>query len=580
MNRVLLIIILLIVWVAGCGPALITENNIDSHNYVIARADTLFEYTMPQLYNALVHSTLLPRGGTMKAAQVKVVLDSILCDTLAGFRADEIDLSQYYDYYRTYKQRYHRLLIARYLEEAVYKRVTVDSQEVVDFYFSRPDLFSVEEHVMLSQILIAPIGLKNGPDSLYYRSLTTEELVQKTAEYAQQIRRLLDFGEPFDEVARTYSHDVYSARQGGKVGWTKRNMYLDPFDSIAFSMKPGEISQPYQDQSGWHIIYIEDHVPEGIRPMEEEQYRAAREWLVKNKANKIGAPLKDSLFQRIQLEFNEELLDTNVYFVEKSTWAAIVNGQDTIDFNEMRALEEIYRDQHNVDNTTPEMKKAMLRRLAGHYALVQAARAMGIDTLPDVATEEAALRHKYSKTVVTLGSRNISWTPPPSLVEKYFNEHADELRVGKPFVVQHIIVDDSLFGEFLRDQALAGVDFIELAKEYYPGEPSIRADLANLGEIRPGEVPEEFYRAAVLTAEGGISAPVKTKYGYHIIKVISRADTTGIDQARHKIIPILKKEYAQQVFNKFRDELYAHFNVRFPRKIYPIHLKPLADRPR
>jgi hypothetical protein len=315
-----------------------------------------------------------------------------------------------------------------------------------------------------------------------------------------------------------------------------------------------------------------------MQPLDDEQYKAAETSLIGERAKKIAGSLKDSIYQRIQLVFNEELLDTNIYFVQKETWAAIVNGQDTISFNEMKMLEELYRKRFGVPNTTPEMKKGMLRNLAEPYAIVQTACAIGIDTLPEIVAEERALRHKYAKQIVYLDSRDRRWGPTDSLIEKYFDGHTDEFSVDEELRIQHIIVEDSVFGEILRDQAMAGVDFIELAKEYYPGEPSIRADLANLGDIGPEDVPEELYAAALVTPVGGVSRPVKTQYGYHIIKVLKHTRAVSVDQVRNKIVSILDKEHTLQVFNEFRDGLYAHFDVRFPGKIYPIHLKPLAVR--
>ncbi|MEW5994564.1 MAG: peptidylprolyl isomerase, partial [Candidatus Zixiibacteriota bacterium] len=572
------IIGLVLITALGCGPAFISRKNLHRCNFVVVEADTLFELSMPQLFDMLAASKVLPDGGVLSREAVRDFVDSVLVDTLIGLRAREIDLTQYYNQHRIYRQRYHRYMINRFLDEVVYKQVAVDSEEVVQFYHNRPDLFAIEEQVLVHQILISPLGLKHGSDSLYYRGLTPEELGPEAEHYVHQVRRLLDFGEPFADVARAYSHDSYSVDSDGLVGWTKRNTYLDPFDSIAFSMKPGEVSQPYLDLSGWHILYIEDHKPEGIPPLDSAQYAIAEASLIQHKANRLAAPLRDSILGKIELTFNEDLLDTNVYKVDKTVWAAVVNGQDTIDFNEMRTLEEPFRQQYQVDNTTVDMKKQMLRELASVYAFVQAARAAGIDTLPEVIAEKEALRHKYARSIAASGSSGRTWVPPDSLVEQYFHEHEDEFRVGRPFAVQQIIVEDSLTGEFVRDQALAGVDFLDLAEEFYPGEPSIRRDLANLGEISPGDVPEPLFEAARSTPVGGISHPVKTEYGYHVVKVLSRADTVGVNEARHAIMAILVKEHQKQVFRQFRDSLYARFNVRFRGAFFPVHLPPLAER--
>jgi peptidyl-prolyl cis-trans isomerase C len=578
MKRVLIGSLFLWPVLSGCRAPVIYERDIDKFNYVVASAGSQYSLTLPQLYEMIAKSELVPHGGTLEAQQVKAFLDSVLCDTLASLKSNELPLDQYFDYYREYKERYKEFLVSQYLNEVVYSKISVDSQEVVDFYYSRPDLFSVPEQVYISHILISSIGLKNGPDSLYFRSLTPEELEKKTAEYAYRVRRLLDFGEPFSQVALKYTHDKQQAAAGGDVGWTPRGYYYHPFDSVAFSMKPGEISQPYQDQTGWHIVYVEDHRPEGVPPLDEEQYKVAKLSLEHEKGNKLGLPILDSLFRQIRLVYNEELLDTNVYLVERTTWAAIVNNQDTINFLEMSTLEEPFRKRYGVANTTAAMKKEMLQELAKKYAVVQAARNLGIDTLPEVAAARDAFHRKYAKQVLLQDSRGPAWFPSDSLIEKYYNEHIDEFFVKKPLKVQQIVCEDSMFAELLRDQVLAGVDFIELAKQYYPGEPSIRADLANLGEISPEDVPPEFYQRALMTQVGAVSHPVKTQYGYHIIKVLSRTDSVGVDQVRHKIIPVLREQHDTEVFNKFRDELYAQYKVRFPRGIPALHLKPIELR--
>ncbi|HWR82979.1 MAG TPA: peptidylprolyl isomerase [Candidatus Deferrimicrobium sp.] len=562
----------------GCGASFINEGNLDRHKYIVVQADDVYALTVRDLYDRLNNSKVLAQGGILSPQQVKAFLDSVLVDTLLTLRAATLDLSEHYEYCRIYRQRYLQYLTTRYLEETVSKKVAVDSFEVVDFYNSRPDLFSVAAQVRVRQILSSPYGLLNGADSLYYRTLTTEQLAEETRRYAYQVRRALDLGEPFADAVRRFSHDLFSRDRDGLYDWVQRGVYLDPFDSIAFSMKPGEISQPYHDQAGWHILFLESRIDSGIPPLGEPQFEMARSALLNSKAGKIASPLRDSLFAQIRLVFHEELLDTNAYLVPKSLWAAIVNDQDTIDFNEMRSLEEDFRSKYQVDNTTVEMKKQMLRRIAERYVFAQAARAVRIDTLPDVRKEEASLRSKYARDIVRRQYSDPTWDPPDSLVERYFRNHRAEFENKRGLRIQHIILDDSLFAEFVRDQALSGVDFMELAQEYYPGESSIRADLANLGEVTRQDIPQALYDVALSTPVGSVSYPVRTEYGYHIIKVLTRPETISAETVRSKIEPILKDEHERRLLNRLRDSLYDQYRVRFPHIIYPIHLRPLAAR--
>ncbi len=564
----------------SCGPPpIVYEKDLDKQDYVVARVDTLFEVMLPQLYDSIKNSDLLPLGGVLTAPDARQILDSMLCDTLTGLAATTIKLDEHYNEHRMYRLRYHNALIRAFLDQEVYQKVSFDSAEVFEFYHSRPDLFSIKEQVMLYHILISPVGLKFGKDSLHFRSLPPDQFDTELEEYAHQIRRLIDIGTSFDEVAREYSHDKLAGQNGGYVGWTKRGEYRHPFDSVAFSLPEGEVSQPYQDNDGWHIILVSRHMPEGIPPYDSTAYLVAMQDLRNTKTNAIGGQLGDSLTRLpVDYVYNEAILDTNVYLVERPVWAAIVNGTDTIDFNQLRTHEETWRSNNRVDNTTVEMKKEMIAVLAEKIIVIQTARDLRCDTLSEAVEAEAYFRHVYSKSVYEADRYDHTWRPDDSLVRQYYDEHIDRFTIEKPMEIQHIIAEDSSFAEFLRDQAMAGADFLELAREYYPGEPEIRAELANLGRVGPGEVPDELYDAALMTPVGDVSSPVKTEFGYHIVKVVSRQDAIGFARASMEIVPILRRQHAQVVFGQYRDRLYDCFRVEFPGKLRPLHFKPLEYR--
>ena len=564
----------------SCGPPpIVYEKDLDKQDYVVARVDTLFEVTLPQLYDSIKNSDLLPLGGVLTAPDARQILDSMLCDTLTGLAATTIKLDEHYNEHRMYRLRYHNALIRAFLDQEVYQKVSFDSAEVFEFYHSRPDLFSIKEQVMLYHILISPVGLKFGKDSLHFRSLPPDQFDTELEEYAHQIRRLIDIGTSFDEVAREYSHDKLAGQNSGYVGWTKRGEYRHPFDSVAFSLPEGEVSQPYQDNDGWHIILVSRHMPEGIPPYDSTAYLVAMQDLRNTKTNAIGGQLGDSLTRLpVDYVYNEAILDTNVYLVERPVWAAIVNGTDTIDFNQLRTHEETWRSNNRVDNTTVEMKKEMIAVLAEKIIVIQTARDLRCDTLSEAVEAEAYFRHVYSKSVYEADRYDHTWRPDDSLVRQYYDEHIDRFTIEKPMEIQHIIAEDSSFAEFLRDQAMAGADFLELAREYYPGEPEIRAELANLGRVGPGEVPDELYDAALMTPVGDVSSPVKTEFGYHIVKVVSRQDAIGFARASMEIVPILRRQHAQVVFGQYRDRLYDRFRVEFPGKLRPLHFKPLEYR--
>ena len=70
-------------------------------------------------------------------------------------------------------------------------------------------------------------------------------------------KQILD-GAPFDDVARTISQDVTTARQGGALSEFARDSkyYEEPFKEAAFSLAPGEVSEIVETTVGYHIIKV------------------------------------------------------------------------------------------------------------------------------------------------------------------------------------------------------------------------------------------------------------------------------------------------------------------------------------
>jgi len=341
-------VLLLIVLVsAGCRPPIVYEYNLDKFDYDIIKGKDGFKLTMADLHRLINQSKLLRQGGILSVDQIDIFLDSLLTDTLAGLKADQVTLEDHYQEYRIYKLRFNEFLKRRYMEETIYNKVSVDSQEVVDLYRERPDLFYIKDHVNLYQILISSLELLEGPDSSRYRSLTPEELEKETRNWAFKVRDMITTPDSFSVIAEKYSHDSYSNHKGGYVGWTSRGQYVDPFDSVAFQIKPGEISQPYQDRDGWHILYIENFIEEGTAPF-DLFYEYIKPNVATLKSNRIGRQLFDSLNQEINLIYNEEIFDKNLYYMDKNDWAAILNGMDTIVVNDMLAKELFYREKYKI----------------------------------------------------------------------------------------------------------------------------------------------------------------------------------------------------------------------------------------
>jgi hypothetical protein len=104
-----------------------------------------------------------------------------------------------------------------------------------------------------------------------------------TREEAEAARaRVVDGGEAFAAVAREVSTDDSTAANGGELGWFTREEMVAPFADAAFSLEPGQISEPVQSEFGWHVIAVEE--ADQDRPLTDSQIArleqaAADRWL-------------------------------------------------------------------------------------------------------------------------------------------------------------------------------------------------------------------------------------------------------------------------------------------------------------
>ncbi|MFI5400452.1 MAG: peptidylprolyl isomerase, partial [SAR324 cluster bacterium] len=70
------------------------------------------------------------------------------------------------------------------------------------------------------------------------------------------IRRQLMEGADFELTASTYSEDPSAAANHGRLGFVSRGQFVKEFDDVAFSLAPGQVSEPVQTQFGYHLIKV------------------------------------------------------------------------------------------------------------------------------------------------------------------------------------------------------------------------------------------------------------------------------------------------------------------------------------
>lgn len=72
----------------------------------------------------------------------------------------------------------------------------------------------------------------------------------------EAIYQQLKNGADFAKLAEEDSADPGSAKQGGDLGWVEPGATVPEFDAAMAKLQPGEMSEPFQTQFGWHIVQV------------------------------------------------------------------------------------------------------------------------------------------------------------------------------------------------------------------------------------------------------------------------------------------------------------------------------------
>jgi peptidyl-prolyl cis-trans isomerase D len=418
--------------------------------------------------------------------KVKLAVVSFAADKFRGqVNATDPEVAAHFDAHKTdfkipEKRKIRYVLIDL---EVVRAKVIVPPADVERAYQSNIEQYSTPEQVRASHILLKTEG-------------KDDAAVKKQAE---DILKQAKAGADFGELAKKYSEDDASAKNGGDLDYFTRGKMVAEFDAVAFTLQPGQLSDVVKSQFGYHVIKVTDKKAGNTRTLAEMRQQ-----------------LTDQLaFERAQAQAGDLAANLEKQISKPADLDKVAKAQGL---------------------TVQE---------SGFFARDEPI--MGIGPSPEAAARAFEMKIGDVSPAVR-ASRGFAFLTPTAKQDPYVPK-LDEVKDRVREEVVKIKARDLAKQKAAEIAArLKGGDFEKAAKaagvEVKTTELIARdAPITDLG------VSPAVDEAAFAMTTGAVSDPIATDGGAAIIKLVDKVQTTAADYSLAK--------------DKFRDEVLADRRNRF-----------------
>lgn len=147
-------------------------------------------------------------------------------------------------------------------------------------------------------------------------------------------------------------------------------------------------------------------------------------------------------------------------------------------------------------------------------------------------------------------------------IKTYFEDNKASFGTPEQVEASHILVEDEKTAKEVKKKLDDGEDFAKLAKEYST-DTQTKDKGGELGYFTTGKMVEAFDKAAFSMKVDEISDPVKTDFGYHIIKVTGKkeAKEATLEDSKAKIKEALLAQKVQEKAGTWLNEATAKYKI-------------------
>jgi len=337
--------------------------------------------------------------------------------------------------------------------------IQISPAEIEKYFKENSDKFKMEERAAIRFVVLPKNPSKDDEEKTRARIL--------------EIRDLITRGEDFAEMAKEYSEDPTTRKNGGDLGWLKKGATQKPFDEALFALKPGEISEPVKTEQGWHLI----KVLEKKKTKGEEEFHASYIFLKIEPSEETLTEIKNKIDEFVlkarKVGFDIAASDEKLPVKESGLF---VKGSF---IPKLGSSEEVT--QFVFENKPGKISDPIESQFLYYVVQIKERKPAGIPSLSEaeLLVKDELLKQKLGELAYQKGMRIY-----------------EEIRKGQEFKKvaeesKEKVVDS---GEFTRNSFIPGI----------------------------GQDPE-FIGSAFALSQNQVSSPVKTTQGAYLLQLVSKS---------------------------------------------------------
>lgn len=241
------------------------------------------EITLADFNERLKEFPSLAHSGDMDIELKKGFLDNLIARELLYQEALRTGIDKEKEAAGFIEEMKRRIVVDRFFKKEVDEKVSVTAEEVKKFYDENASEAMSPDEVRASHILL------------------------KTREEAEMIRKKIKGGSRFEDLAKRHSIDPGSKDRGGDLGYFKKGMMVPEFDTAAFKLKSGEVSDIVETKFGYHLIKVTGRKEGKKKDFEEASKELEKKLLTKKRKERFDT-LVAELKSKAKITINEDLL--------------------------------------------------------------------------------------------------------------------------------------------------------------------------------------------------------------------------------------------------------------------------------